>query len=108
MSGTEAVMCAIRLCRFNTRRKLIVQFADLIRMPLGVDFLRFLNLKVASMASARRDATVTPSTRLVNERRRFSDGVVRAGWWDGASSRAPARNARTVTFYISRTCTPPL
>ena len=27
MSGTEAVMCAIRLCRFNTRRKLIVQFA---------------------------------------------------------------------------------
>ena len=27
MSGTEAVMCAIRLCRFNTRRKLIVQFS---------------------------------------------------------------------------------
>ena len=27
MSGTEAVMCAARLCRFNTRRKLIVQFA---------------------------------------------------------------------------------
>ena len=27
MSGTEAVMCAIRLCRFNTKRKLIVQFA---------------------------------------------------------------------------------
>ena len=27
MSGTEAVMCAVRLCRFNTRRKLIVQFA---------------------------------------------------------------------------------
>ena len=27
MSGTEAVMCAIRLARFNTRRKLIVQFA---------------------------------------------------------------------------------
>ena len=27
MSGTEAVMCAVRLCRFNTKRKLIVQFA---------------------------------------------------------------------------------
>jgi glutamate-1-semialdehyde 2,1-aminomutase len=27
MSGTEAVMCAVRLCRFNTGRKLIVQFA---------------------------------------------------------------------------------
>ena len=27
MSGTEAVMCAVRLCRFNTRRTLIVQFA---------------------------------------------------------------------------------
>ena len=27
MSGTEAVMCAVRLCRFNTRRRLIVQFA---------------------------------------------------------------------------------
>ena len=27
MSGTEAVMAAVRLCRFNTRRKLIVQFA---------------------------------------------------------------------------------
>ena len=27
MSGTEAMMCAVRLCRFNTRRPLIVQFA---------------------------------------------------------------------------------
>ncbi|KAJ1460855.1 pyridoxal phosphate-dependent transferase [Pelagophyceae sp. CCMP2097] len=27
MSGTEAVMCAVRLCRFNTRRNFIVQFA---------------------------------------------------------------------------------
>lgn len=27
MSGTEAMMCCIRLCRFNTRRKLVVQFA---------------------------------------------------------------------------------
>ena len=27
MSGTEAIMCAARCCRFNTRRKLIVQFA---------------------------------------------------------------------------------
>ncbi|KAJ1622466.1 pyridoxal phosphate-dependent transferase [Pavlovales sp. CCMP2436] len=27
MSGTEAVMCAVRLCRFNTRRPLIVTFA---------------------------------------------------------------------------------
>ena len=27
MSGTEAIMCAVRLCRFNTRRRLIVQFA---------------------------------------------------------------------------------
>eukprot|EP00632_Arachnochrysis_sp_CCMP2950_P006040 CAMPEP_0185712326 /NCGR_PEP_ID=MMETSP1164-20130828/34572_1 /TAXON_ID=1104430 /ORGANISM="Chrysoreinhardia sp, Strain CCMP2950" /LENGTH=567 /DNA_ID=CAMNT_0028379875 /DNA_START=78 /DNA_END=1781 /DNA_ORIENTATION=- len=27
MSGTEAVMCAVRLARFNTKRKLIVQFA---------------------------------------------------------------------------------
>jgi len=27
MSGTEAVMCAARLCRFNTKRPLIVQFA---------------------------------------------------------------------------------
>ncbi|KAJ8603348.1 hypothetical protein CTAYLR_004266 [Chrysophaeum taylorii] len=27
MSGTEAMMCAIRLARFNTRRPLIVQFA---------------------------------------------------------------------------------
>mmetsp|Transcript_28383 Transcript_28383/g.84972 ORF Transcript_28383/g.84972 Transcript_28383/m.84972 type:complete len:570 (-) Transcript_28383:47-1756(-) len=27
MSGTEAVMSAVRLCRFNTKRKLIVQFA---------------------------------------------------------------------------------
>lgn len=26
MSGTEAVMCAVRLCRFNKKRKLIVQF----------------------------------------------------------------------------------
>ena len=26
MSGTEAIMCAVRLCRFNTRRRLIVQF----------------------------------------------------------------------------------
>lgn len=25
-SGTEAMMCAVRLCRFNTRRKLVVQF----------------------------------------------------------------------------------
>ena len=29
MSGTEAVMCAVRLCRFNTKRKLIVQFVGL-------------------------------------------------------------------------------
>lgn len=27
MSGTEAVMCAVRLARFNTRRKLLVQFS---------------------------------------------------------------------------------
>ena len=27
MSGTEAVMCAVRMARFNTRRKLIVTFA---------------------------------------------------------------------------------
>ena len=27
MSGTEAIMCAVRLCRFNTRRPIIVQFA---------------------------------------------------------------------------------
>ena len=25
--AAEAVMCSVRLCRFNTRRKLIVQFA---------------------------------------------------------------------------------
>ncbi|CAE8589991.1 unnamed protein product [Polarella glacialis] len=27
MSGTEAMMCAVRLCRFNTRRPLTVQFS---------------------------------------------------------------------------------
>lgn len=27
MSGTEAVMCAVRLCRFNTRRRMVVTFA---------------------------------------------------------------------------------
>jgi len=27
MSGTEAMMCAIRLCRFNTKRPLVVQFS---------------------------------------------------------------------------------
>eukprot|EP00933_Yihiella_yeosuensis_P000853 TRINITY_DN10135_c0_g2_i1.p1 TRINITY_DN10135_c0_g2~~TRINITY_DN10135_c0_g2_i1.p1 ORF type:complete len:429 (-),score=55.32 TRINITY_DN10135_c0_g2_i1:209-1390(-) len=27
MSGTEAMMCAVRLCRFNTRRPLIAQFS---------------------------------------------------------------------------------
>lgn len=27
MSGTEAVMCAVRLARFNTQRKLVVTFA---------------------------------------------------------------------------------
>jgi glutamate-1-semialdehyde 2,1-aminomutase len=27
MSGTEAVMAAVRLARFNTRRRLIVSFA---------------------------------------------------------------------------------
>jgi glutamate-1-semialdehyde aminotransferase len=27
MSGTEAIMCAVRLAAFNTRRKLVVVFA---------------------------------------------------------------------------------
>ena len=52
MSGTEAVMCAVRLCRFNTRRKLIVQFAgSLSTAPTQRLVSLFLNLKVASMAS---------------------------------------------------------
>ena len=56
MSGTEAVMCAIRLCRFNTRRKLIVQFAGAYHGADSASFSRFPNLKVASTASRRRGA----------------------------------------------------
>jgi len=31
MSGTEAIMCAVRLAAFNTRRKLVVVFAGRAR-----------------------------------------------------------------------------
>ena len=79
MSGTEAVMCAIRLCRFNTRRKLIVQFAGHTTRCADSASVSsvFMKLKVASTASRRRDAVDAPvrasrggfrSRRLVGRR----------------------------------------
>src|SRR5262245_12294300 len=69
MSGTEAVMAAVRLARFNTRRKLIVCFAgayhgwwDGVQPGLGSerpldDCLTLKDLHPASLAVIRRRAS---------------------------------------------------
>ena len=66
MSGTEAVMAAIRLARFNTRRKLIVCFAgayhgwwDGVQPGLGsereiTDYITLKDLHPASLDAIRR------------------------------------------------------
>src|SRR5262249_7497472 len=68
MSGTEAVMAAVRLARFNTRRKLVVCFAgayhgwwDGVQPGLGSergldDCLGLKDLHPASLAVIRRRA----------------------------------------------------
>jgi len=67
MSGTEAMMCAVRLCRFNTRRPVIVQFSGAYhgwwdgvqpgpgneRAPLDVLNLKDMNPASLSLIKAR-------------------------------------------------------
>ena len=77
MSGTEAVMCAIRLCRFNTKRKLIVQFAGAYH---GATRRRF------------------PSISQLEGR---VDGVrALAGWWDGVQPGPGSERANSDVLYL--------
>ena len=96
MSGTEAVMAAVRLARFNTRRKLIVCFSgayhgwwDGVIPGLGSerpldDCLTLKDLSPASLAGdraacardrgrARQSGAVLPSQHAAAERRRAAD-----------------------------------
>lgn len=69
MSGTEAVMAAVRLARFNTRRRLVVVFAgayhgwwDGVQSGIGSerplpDVLTLKDLHPASLAAIRRRAS---------------------------------------------------
>ena len=82
MSGTEAVMAAVRLCRFNTRRKLIVCFSgayhgwwDGVQPGLGserdiTDCLALKDLHPASLAVIRRRANEIAGV-LVNPMQSF-------------------------------------
>jgi len=69
MSGTEAVMCAVRLARFNTRRPLVVQFSGAYHgwwdgvqpgpgseRPVG-DVLNLKDMNPASLALIRARAS---------------------------------------------------
>ena len=95
MSGTEAVMCAIRLCRFNTKRKLIVQFAGAYHGADSASFLTFSELQhhEDGVFVAARESTRL--ARVVSRRRPF-----RAGWWDGVQPGPGSERANSDVLYL--------
>ena len=95
MSGTEAVMCAIRLCRFNTRRKLIVQFW--VELITALTRRRFPSI---SQLEGRVDVDVACASVDAPRESRVATVSQHAGWWDGVQPGPLGVRARTVTFYI--------
>ena len=135
MSGTEAVMAAVRLARFNTRRRLIVSFAgayhgwwDGVQPGLGSerpldDCLTLRDMHPASLDVIRRRAgeiaavlvnpvQSLPSERAAAQRRGPADerrpedgGVLRAPTRGGSSSSGPSATSPDVPLVFDEVYT---